>query len=207
MIEVNLFSVSSADPKAMVGRCIARSRFDIDSMGVSVMEYVKTFMKENMDTLESGIGNNDLVSLINSDTTFTTKDFMSIQYCLGQVGYRIYIWNVADDEENRQGVPDGDVIEVNVIDKTFLQHDYPTVTKIMTTPDSNLADTIDTVISQTGLFDSSKFNGVKNPFTELISALKNETQRSGNLNPNLVSRIYQLLGEMGIRLFFAGSEN
>lgn len=206
MIEVNLFSVSSSDPKAMVGRCVARSRFDLETMGMSIMEYVKVFMKENMDTLQSGI-NNDLVSIIQSDGTLTTKDFMSIQYCLGQIGYRIYIWNVADDEENSQGVPDGDVLEVNLIDKTYVQHDYPTVTKVMSTPDSNLADTLETIVSQTGLFDGSKFNGIKNPFKDVIGALKNEVKMSGNLNPNLVSRIYQLLGEMGFRLFFAGSEN
>ena len=57
MIEVNLFSVPSTDSSAMVGRCVARNRFNKDTMGVSVMEFVKGFLKENLDTLETAIGN------------------------------------------------------------------------------------------------------------------------------------------------------
>ena len=90
MIEVNLFSISSADPSnSMTGRCIARSRFSKEGMGVSVLEYVKDFLRDNLDTLESAIGNADLVSIIQSDRTLTTKDFYSIQYYLGDLGYTV----------------------------------------------------------------------------------------------------------------------
>ena len=45
MIEVNLYSIPSQDINSMVGRCVARSRFDKEGMGVSVMEFVKGFLK------------------------------------------------------------------------------------------------------------------------------------------------------------------
>lgn len=205
MIEVNLFSISSSDPRSTVGRCVARSRYDIDTMGVSVMEYVKKFLQDNLDTLESGISG-ELVSLINSEMAFTTKDFMSINYLLSQVGYSVRIWNVADDEENPLNVPDGGVYEINVVDKTYVQHEYPTSTKIMSASDESLVENLDKVVESCGLFNPSRFNGLKNPLTDLISALKREKNVSGNINATIVTRLYQVLGDMGFELFYAASE-
>ena len=47
MIEVNLYSIPAQEMNSMVGRCVARSRFDKEGMGVSVMEFVKGFLKNN----------------------------------------------------------------------------------------------------------------------------------------------------------------
>lgn len=208
MIEVNLFSVPSTDSSAMVGRCVARNRFNKDTMGVSVMEFVKGFLKENLDTLETAIGNSDLVSLINSDTIgISTKDFMSIQYCLNQIGYKVSIWNVADDEENSLGVPTGDVIEWNVIDHTFIQNDYPTTTKLMPATNQNIAEILRRVVEQSGLFNPEKFDGIKNPFSVLLGNLDKERAASGRINSSLVTQIYSLLSQMGIEIFCATSED
>lgn len=208
MIEVNLFSLASTDPTTMVGRCVARSRFNKETLGVSIMEFVKGFLKDNLDTLESGIGNADLVSLINSDTIgFSTKDFMSIQYCLNQIGYKVTIWNVADDEENALGVPSGDVIEWNIIDSTFIQNDYPTTTKLMPSTDKSLADILRQVVEQCGLFNPEKFDGVKNPFTPLLGNLDKEKNVTGHINSSIVTQIYGLLSQMGINIFCATSED
>ena len=48
MIEVNLYSVPAQDINSMVGRCVARARFDKESMGVSIMEFVKGFLRDNL---------------------------------------------------------------------------------------------------------------------------------------------------------------
>lgn len=206
MIEVNLFSVSAADPKAKFGRCVSRSRFNQELLGVGVMGFVKTFMAENLDVLQKALISKELIDLINSDKNLTTKDFMSVQYYLGQIGYHITIWNVADDEENATGVPDGDILEYNIIDNTFIQNDYPTVTKYMPAPGSSLVDVLETIIPQTGLFEKDRFAGLKNPFTDLLNALKSEQKTSGNINANIVSRIYQVLDQTGFEIFCGASE-
>lgn len=207
MIEVNLFSINSVDPNTLVGRCVARSRFDLDTMGVSVMEYTKKFMRENLDTLESGLGNSDLVGLINSDMNMTVKDFYSINYLLSQVGYKITLWNVADDEENPLEVPDGDgVYEINIIDNCYLQNDLPTVTKVMSASGDSLVDTLENVINQIGLFKDDHFNGVDNPLEKLIRALKTERDISGSINATITTKLYQVLEQLGIKLFYAASE-
>ena len=208
MIEVNLFSISNTDPTAaMTGRCIARSRFSKESMGVSVMEYVKDFLKDNLDTLESAIGNADLVSIINSDQIMTTKDFFSIQYHLGELGYTVKIWNVADDEVNNLGIPESAMVEWNVIDRSFMQYDYPTATKIIPGADESIADTLKSIVDQSGLFDQDKFNGIKNPFTILVNNMKQEQETMGNINPAICTRIYALLNQLGIDIFCATSEH
>lgn len=209
MIEVNLFSISSADPvNAMTGRCIARSRFSKESLGVSVMEYVKDFLKDNLDNLESAIGNADLVSIIQSSQPMTTKDFFSIQYYLGDLGYTVKIWNVAEDEVNALSIPDGSsMVEWNVIDRSFIQNDYPTVAKIIPAQSDSIVDTLSSIIEQSGLFDSDKFNGIKNPFTVLINNLKQEKKNSGNVNAAICTRIYALLSQLGIDIFCATSEH
>lgn len=208
MIEVNLFSISSADPtNAMTGRCIARSRFNKESMGVGIMEYVKDFIKDNLDTLQSAIGNADLVSIINSDQPMTTKDFYSILYYLGDLGYTVKIWNVAEDEVNALEVPTSNMVEWNVIDRSFMQYDYPTATKIIPGSENNIIETLTTIIDQSGLFDRDKFNGIKNPFTGLVNNLKQEKEITGNINEGICTRIYQLLNQLGIDIFCATSEH
>ena len=52
MIEVNLFSVPTADYDATVGKCVSRGRFDNDAMGVCFFFFVKGFLRDNLDNLE-----------------------------------------------------------------------------------------------------------------------------------------------------------
>ena len=114
MIEVNLFSVPAADVDAKLGSCVARARVDIDALGSGVFDFVKGFIRDNLDNLEGSIGNSDLVQFINSDDLLTTVDFATLKYLLKKIGYLITVWNVADDEENSQGVGEG-TIEYNII--------------------------------------------------------------------------------------------
>lgn len=205
MIEVNLFSVPTADYDAYVGKCVARARVDIKSMGVSVLEFVKGFLRDNLDNLESALSNSSLVDLINSDSAMTNLDFASIGYLLRQIGYRVEIWNVADDEENPKSIGAG-TLEYNVINRNFLQHDYPTVTKLVPSESQNLAEVAGMIVEQSGLFDESKFGGVKNPFTILINNLKDEEGKLGVINSSIITKVYSLLNEMGIGIYCATSE-
>lgn len=205
MIEVNLFSVSTADYNTTVGKCVSRSRFDSSSMGVGILEFVKGFLRDNLDNLESAISNSDLIDFINSDRAMTTVDFASLSYLLQRIGYKITIWNVADDEENPRTVGAG-TLEYNIINRNFVQNDYPTVTKLIPADNQTLSDIVMLIVEQSGLFDKSKFAGVKNPFTILINNLKEETKKVGKINYNLISQIYTLLDQMGFSVFCAASE-
>lgn len=205
MIEVNLFSVPAADYDVTVGKCVSRARFDKESMGVSVLEFVKGFLRDNLDNLESSMSNSDLVDFINSDQAMTSADFASLQYLLGQIGYKVTIWNVADDEENANSVGAG-TLEYNVINHNFLQSDYPTVTKLIPTEDQNVAEVVGMIVEQSGLFDESKFSGVKNPFTILINNLKDEDGKLGKINSSIITKVYTLLDQMGINIFCATND-
>lgn len=205
MIEVNLYSVPAQDVNSMVGRCVARARFDKEGMGSSVMEFVKGFLRDNMSNFESAVGNADLMSLINSDAVISTRDFACINYCLAQSGFTVQIQNVADDEENATGVS-GETIEWNVIDYNFMQYDYPTATKIIP-GEKSISEVLKQIVAQSGLFDSAKFSGVKNPFTELLNNLEKIKNISGSINPTITSKIYNLLDDMGIKVFCATSED
>ena len=206
MIEVNLYSVPTQDASSMVGRCVARARFDKEGMGISIMEFVKGFLKDNLSNFESAVGNNDLVSLINSDKLLSTRDLSCINYCLSLSGFIVQIQNVADDEDNATGVPSGEVIEWNVIDRNFIQYDYPTATKIIP-GDKSIPEILRMIVDQSGLFDSAKFSGIKNPFTELLNNLDRIKNISGAVNPAITTQIYNLLDKMGISIFCATSEN
>ena len=118
----------------------------------------------------------------------------------------VQIQNVADDEENATGVPSGDVVEWNVIDRNFMQFDYPTATKIMP-GDKSIPEILRMIVDQSGLFDSNKFSGIKNPFTELLNNLDKIKSISGSINPTITSQIYNLLDKMGINVFCATSED
>ena len=205
MIEVNLFSVPAADYDVTVGKCVSRARFDKESMGVSVLEFVKGFLRDNLDNLESSMSNSDLVDFINSDQAMTSADFASLQYLLGQIGYKVTIWNVADDEENANSVGAG-TLEYNVINHNFLQSDYPTVTKLIPTEDQNVAEVVGMIVEQSGLFDESKFAGIKNPFTILINNLKDEDGKLGKINSSIITKVYTLLDQMGINIFCATND-
>lgn len=207
MIEVNLFSVPSNDQSAMVGRCVSRSRFSKETAGVSVVEFVKGFLKENLDTLSTALNNNDITELLGSDQILNNKDLATLQYCLGKIGYKLTIWNVADDEENALGVPEGDVIEWNIIDHGFLQNDYPTATKLMPDHTKDIASNLRDVVDQLDLFNPDKFGNTKNPFNILLGNLEKEKEVSGRINSALVTKVYSLLSEMGIDIFHATSEN
>ena len=205
MIEVNLFSVPAADYDVTVGKCVSRARFDKESMGVSVLEFVKGFLRDNLDNLESSMSNSDLVDFINSDQAMTSADFASLQYLLGQIGYKVTIWNVADDEENANSVGAG-TLEYNVINHNFLQSDYPTVTKLIPTEDQNVAEVVGMIVEQSGLFDESKFSGIKNPFTILINNLKDEDGKLGKINSSIITKVYTLIDQMGINIFCATND-
>lgn len=206
MIEVSLYSIQGTDPSVMVGRCVARSRFDHETMGVNVMEFTKGFLRNNLDTLDSALSSSELSSFLNSDVTMTTRDFASISYLLAQVGYKVTIWNVADDEDNSTGVPDGDVIEWNVVDHNFIQNDYPTATKIIPSEEETIGSTVTKIVEQSGLFDSDKFSGIKNPFKGLLLTLKDTANVTGSVHGASVTQAYNLLKQMGIEVFCALSE-
>ena len=206
MIEVSLYSVQGTDPSVMVGRCVARSRFDRETMGINAMQFVKGFLRNNLDTLDGALSSSELSSFLNSDTTMTTKDFASICYFLSQAGYKVTIWNVTDDEDNAQGVPDGDVIEWNVIDYNFIQNDYPTATKVLPSENETIGNTVTKIVEQCGLFDEDKFAGIRNPFKSLLLNLKETAEVTGSVQGSTITQIYALLKQMGIEIFCALSE-
>lgn len=205
MIEVNLFSVPAADVDAKFGSCVARARVDIEALGSGVFDFVKGFIRDNLDNLEGSIGNSDLVQLINSDDLLTTVDFASLRYLLKKVGYLVEVWNVAEDEENSQGVGEG-TIEYNVVNHNFLQHDFPTTTKLIPEEGKNLADILKEVVDQSGLFNPEKFGGVKNPFTGLLNSLEQEKENLGNINATISTQIIHILDQLGFEIFCATPE-
>lgn len=207
MIEVNLYSIPAKDINSMVGRCVARSRFDKEGMGVSIMEFVKGFLRNNLANFENSIGNSELVGFINSSSIMSTKDLSSINYWLSQAGYTVQIQNVADDEENASGIPTGGVVEWNVIDYNFMQYDYPTATKIIPGEGLEIPEVLKKIVSQSGLFDPNKLSGVKNPFTPLINNMEAIRKTTGSINPTITTQIYNLLDQMGIKVFCATSED
>ena len=206
MIEVNLFSVPASDVEAKLGTNVARARFDIDAMGVGVFEFVKGFLRDNLDNLEGSIGNADLVQFINGEDAMTSIDFATLKYLLKKIGYLITIWNVTDDEENSQGIGSG-IVEYNIINYNFLQHDFPTVTKLNSSGEKNLADILNDIVDQSGLFNSEKFSGVKNPFTGLLNSLSAEKENLGGINATIATQIYNLLSQMGFEIFCSTSED
>lgn len=207
MIEVNLYSIPAGEVSSRVGKCVARYRFDKESMGVTVENFVKGFLKDNLDKFEQGIGSAEFTGLINSSSNFTRKDIITINYFLTQAGFTLKVYNVTDDEENPSGVPSGEVVEWNIIDHNFIQNDYPTAVKIMPAPGAGIPNILRQIVEKSGLFDEDKFAGLKNPFTELLNNLDKIKNISGEVNPAITSRIYQYLDEMGLEIFCATSED
>ena len=206
MIEVNLFTIPAGDQNARAGRCIARSRFNKELLGTTVEEFVKEFLKDNLDKLSGGISS-ELTDVLNSTSTFSRKDMACVNYYLIRSGYLFTIFNVTDDEENAEGVPSGDLVEWNIIDKNFIQQDYPTCTKIIPSPDQDIVYVLETVGKQSGLFEDSKFPGLKNPFKDLFSNLERIKRLTGSINSTIVSKIYEILDQVNIDIFVAASED
>src|SRR5574344_1484301 len=199
MIEVNLFYLPSKDAYAKVGKLVARSRFDKDSLGVGVMQFVKGFLKNNLSSFESALGNTELVNLINNDVTITTRDLACINYYLVDAGFKLQIQNVTEDEENPDTVTVG-TVEWNIIDYNFLQNDYPTTVKIISRG-TDVPTMLGDVIDKSGLFSEDKFSGVKNPFTILRASLENAKNVNGSVPSGVTMKIYNLLDQMGIKVF------
>lgn len=207
MIEVNLYSIQPGDNNARVGKCLARNRFDREAMGVSVEDFVKEFLRNNLEKFEVGVGNQELTEMINSTVTMSRKDLACVNHYLIQAGYMVAIQNVADDEENPTGVPDGEVIEWNVIDRNFVQNDYPTATKILPAPGTDIPTILKQIEDGAGLFNPDKFSGLKNPFDSLFTNLERIKNISGEVNATIVTRIYEYLDQLGISVFCATSED
>ena len=205
MIEVNLYSIPADDFNSRVGRCIARNRFDRETIGTSIEDFLKGFLKDNLDKIESKLGIGDLSSVISSEDALTRKDISCINYYLNSVGLKIQVQNVADDEDNPVSIPTG-TVEWNVINKNFIQNDYPTTTKVLPSPDADIIDTLKEIVENADLFDS-KFAGMKNPFTELFDNLKRIKDISGTTNAALVGKIYEYLDQLGFEVFCATSED
>lgn len=207
MIEVSLYSVpSGSDVNVSMGRCVDRSRFDKDSMGVSVLDFVKGFLRTNIATFEMALGNADIINVINGDAGITAKDLACINYWLAKSGYLVKIQNVTDDEENPTDVPSG-TAEWNIIDCNFLQFDYPTAIKIIPADGVDIIAVLKQAIEQSGLFDENKFSGTKNPLKDYITQLEKIKDMTGKIEPGLSSKIYDILDQVGFKIFLAtGSE-
>ena len=114
MIEVNLFKIPAGEWTSTVGTCVARNRFDKEAMGVTIEEFARGFLKENMDKFELGLGSAELNETINSTNFISRKDLACLNYYLTKAGYMLKIFNVTDDEANATGVPSGEVVDGTV---------------------------------------------------------------------------------------------
>ena len=202
MIEVNLYSLLENSVNASAGYCIDRIRFDKEARGISVMEFVKGFLKNNLSHFESALKNSDIVDFINGDLTMRTKDFASINYYLAKAGYLVQIQNVTDDEENPVSVPAG-ITEWNIIDTTFLQYDYPTTMKVIPADGMDIVEVLDKIIDQLSFFDKDVLGNVRNPLKEDVEQLKKVKNINGSASISLTTRIYDTLANLGIKIFTA----
>lgn len=198
MVEVTLVSV--ANKFSTFGRFVARKRANLEQLGITTNAFIKGFLKDNMGDLETVLNNADIIEFINSDSIMSNKDFQSINYLLGEVGFRILVSFVADDEINPLTVPSG-VTEYNIIDESFIQNDLPTVTKINRNPGDSISEVLDTVVTQSGLFSTNTIPGVKNPLTILINNLKSEEKERGTISTTISGQLYLDLEYMGIKIF------
>lgn len=205
MIEVNLYSIPVDDFNSRVGRCVARNRFDKETMGVTIEEFVKGFLRDNLDKIESKLGMGDLSEIINSEGMLTRRDLSCLNYYLNKVGLKFQIQNVTDDEENPTGIPDG-AIEWNIINKNFIQYDYPTAIKILPGLEKDIPAVLREIVENSGAF-KDKFEHMKNPFTELLDNLDRIKSVSGAVNSAIVGKIYECLDQIGIEVFCATSED
>lgn len=202
MIEVNLYSLLENNVNATVGYCVDRIRFDKEARGISVMEFVKGFLKNNVSHFESALKNSDIIDFINSDFTMRTKDFASINYYLAKAGYLVQIQNVTDDEDNPVSVPAG-TTEWNIIDTTFLQYDYPTTMKVIPADGMDVVEVLDKIVEQLSFFDKNTLGNVRNPLKEYVENLKKVKNLNGSASISLTTKIYDTLANLGIKIFTA----
>ena len=206
MIEVSLYSVPvGSDVNASMGKCVDRTRFDKDALGTVVMEFVKGFLRTNVPNFEPALQNPDIVGFINGDLGMNTKDFACVNYHLAKAGYLVKIFNVTDDEVNATGV-EGETAEWNIIDTNFIQHDYPTAVKIIPGDGMDVVAVLKQAVDQLGLFDDSKFAGVKNPLVETVDQLERIKENMGRIEPGLATKLYDVLDQLGIKVFLATGE-
>jgi hypothetical protein len=206
MIEVSLYSVPvNSDINVSMGRCVDRTRFDKETLGTGVMEFVKGFLKTNVPNFEVALNNADIIGFINGDQTMTTKDFASINYYLAKAGYIVKIQNVTDDEENPTGVS-SETAEWNIIDYNFMQFDYPTAIKIIPAEGMDVVAVLKQVVDQSGLFDADKIGGIRNPLKETIDQLEKIKNQIGRIEPGLATKIYDTLDQVGVKVFLATGE-
>lgn len=202
MIEVSLYSLLENNVNASAGYCVDRIRFDKEARGISVMEFVKGFLKNNLSHFESAIKNSDIVDFINGDLTMRTKDFASINYYLAKAGYLVQIQNVTDDEENPVSIPAG-ITEWNIIDTTFLQNDYPTTMKVIPADGMDVVEVLDKIINQLNFFDSDVLGNIRNPLKEYVENLKKVKNLNGSVSIGITTKIYEILANLGIKIFTA----
>lgn len=201
MIEVSLYSVpTGSNINTMTGKCVDRSRFDVNSLGTNVMSFVKGFLKTNLTKFETVLANPDIISLINDNSTISTADFASINYWLARVGFVVKIWNVADDEDNPVDIP-AETTEWNIIDYNFIQYDYPTVVKIIPVAGNDVVTILKQAITTSNLFRVGK-----NPLNELIDSLEKIKNLTGNIDSSVSTRIYDIFDQVGLKAFLAIGE-
>lgn len=204
MIETSLYSIPAGDFASRVGRCVARNRFDREAIGTSIEDFLRGFLRDNLDKIEAKAGIGNLSDLINSDEVLTRKDISCINYYLGLSGFRLRIQNVADDEDHATGVPEG-IVEWNIINNNYIQNDYPTAVKVIPSPDEDIPSILQKIVDESNLF-GERYTGMKNPFNELFGDLKRIKDVTGSINGTIVTKIYELLDQMGIEVFCATSE-
>jgi hypothetical protein len=197
MIEVTLISSTEG---SKVGRFVSRSRANLERLGVNKNEFIRGFLKNNMDVLESSLHNHDLVNLINSSTPLNNKDISSIRYSLSSIGYQLLVVFVSDDEINPTSVTAGEV-EYNAIDSQFIQEYLPVSTKYTTAVGSSIAKLLERIIKSLGFYDTEKFKGINNPLNKLIAQIIDDEKTTGAPGAILVNRIYGILEQLGIQIY------
>lgn len=205
MIEVSLYAIAPDDTYAKTGRCVARNRFDKEAMGTSVEEFVRGFLKDNLERF-SGDGR-DINGILEDNKFLSRIDLACINNLLAKIGYTFIVTTVADDEENPTGVPTGDVVEWNIINLNNLQDDYPVATKIVPSLPQDFIEIFDQIIGGCGFYNEDKFSGIKNPFSAEMNVLKSTKEKTGASSESAISKIHRLLEEHGIRIFVATSED
>lgn len=203
MIELSLYSVPvDSSVNVTMGRCIDRTRFDKEAMGTSVMEMVKGLLKSNMSEIDPALKNDGITDFINGDQTMTTTDFACINYWLAKAGFLVTIQNVADDEDNPTAVSPGEA-EWNIVDYNFIQHDYPTAVKIIPADGMDVVEILRKITEQTNLFDTNKLGNTKNPLKIAVDQLEKVKKFMGNIEPGLSTKVYDILSQVGIKVFLA----
>lgn len=204
MVEVTLVSTTGRDSN--IGTFVARKRANLDLLKINKNEFIHGFLRSMSSELSLGVSSSELMNLINSDTILNNKDIETINYMLADAGYKFLVYFVSDDESNSDQVAQG-TYEFNIIDKSFIQDDLPTVTKINQDGSNSIADVLNIVLKNCGLFDPDKFAGIANPFTKYIESINQLRKITGQVPESLVSQLWTMLGQMGIEFFVVVGRN